>query len=277
MRISVDGAQLFFDVQGAQWRPDGPWLREVPTVVIVHTGPGADHTPYKEHVGPALAEVAQVLYIDLRGCGRSDPGIADDWNVERWSSDLRGLLQRLHVERPVILGAGWGAYTALRYAQRWPDELSKLALVNPTARADVDRIVARFADLGGVRAEAAAREFFTHPSDLTIAKYMRECFGVMVLPAYATTLMLTPIWNLPLAVHWTRTEWPEIDLRPGLSSIAVPSLVLGGTDDPQYPRDAIEEVVAALPDAEAHWFEGARHALFRDAPAAIDVVRRFVA
>src|SRR3982751_3005392 len=144
MRIEVDGARIFFDVQGAKLRPDGPWLREVPTVVIVHTGPGADHTPYKEHVGPALAEVAQVIYVDLRGCGRSDPGSPDDWRIDRWTTDLRELLRRLHVERPVILAAGWGAYMGLTYAQRWPDELSKLVLVNPIARADLPRIIARF-------------------------------------------------------------------------------------------------------------------------------------
>src|SRR4051794_19728872 len=277
MRVQVDGARLFFDVQGALLRPDGPWLREVPTVVIVHTGPGADHTPYKEHIGPALAEVAQVVYVDLRGCGRSDLGTPDDWNVERWSSDLHALLQRLDVERPVVLGAGWGAYTALRYAQRWPDELSKLVLVNPTARVEVGRIVARFEELGGVRAGAAAREFLEHPTELTVATYMRECFVLMVLPAYASALMLTPIWNLPLAIHWTRTELPEIDLRPGLASIAAPTLVVGGTDDPQYPREAIEEVVQSLQAVEVAWYVGARHSVFRDAPDSIDVVRRFVA
>src|SRR4051812_16491007 len=148
MRVQVDGARLFFDVQGAGLRPDGPWLREVPTVVIVHTGPGADHTPYKEHVGPELAHVAQVLYVDLRGCGRSDRGEPGEWRVEQWATDVRTLVRRLRIERPVLLGAGWGGYVALQYAQTWPDELSKLVLVNPTARADLPRIVARFEELG---------------------------------------------------------------------------------------------------------------------------------
>jgi pimeloyl-ACP methyl ester carboxylesterase len=277
MRVQVDGARLFFDVQGALLRPDGPWLREVPTVVVVHTGPGADHTPYKEHVGPALAEVAQVLYVDLRGCGRSDAGRPDDWNVERWSADLRALLQRLSVERPVVLGAGWGSHTALRYAQRWPDELSKLVLVNPTARRDLERIVARFEQLGGVRAGDAAREFLEHPTELTVATYMRECFVLMVPPAYASTLMLTPIWNLPLAIHWTRTELPALDLRPALESVRASTLVVAGTEDAQYPRESIEEVIEGLPAVEVAWFEGARHSVFRDAPESIDVVKAYVA
>src|SRR4051794_19775418 len=175
MRLEVDGARLFFDVQGALLRPDGPWLREVPTVVVVHTGPGADHTPYKEHIGPALAEVAQVLYLDLRGCGRSDVGRPEDWNVERWSSDLHRLLERLNVERPVLLGAGWGSHTALRYAQRWPDELSKLVLVNPTARRGLERVVARLDQLRGGPPREAARAVPEHPPQPPVPPPQRRC------------------------------------------------------------------------------------------------------
>src|SRR4029079_3703957 len=134
MRVEVDGARLFFDIEGAQLRPVGPWLEERPTVVIVHTGPGSDHTAYKEHIGPRLAQVAQVIYLDMRGCGLSDRCTPDTWNVETWSSDLHALLGRMGVERPVILGAGFGTYTALRYAQRWPADISKLVLSNPNAR-----------------------------------------------------------------------------------------------------------------------------------------------
>ena len=34
----------------------------------------------------------------------------------------------------VTLGAGFGCYIALRYAQRWPADVSKLVLSNPNAR-----------------------------------------------------------------------------------------------------------------------------------------------
>jgi pimeloyl-ACP methyl ester carboxylesterase len=243
----------------------------------VHTGPGADHTPYKEHVGPELAHVAQVLYVDLRGCGRSDRGEPGEWRVEQWATDVRTLVRRLRIERPVLLGAGWGGYVALQYAQTWPDELSKLVLVNPTARADLPRIVARFEELGGPRAAEAAREFFDRPSELTVAKYLRECFSVMVLPSYASTLLLTPTWNLELAVHWSATELPRLDLRAGLGKIVAPTHVVAGTDDPQYPRASIEEVVAGIDGATVTWYEGARHAVFRDVPESVEVVRRFVA
>jgi pimeloyl-ACP methyl ester carboxylesterase len=277
MRVTVDGARLFTDFEGAKLRPDGPWLREVPTVVIVHTGPGTDHTPYKEHIGPALGGSVQVVYVDLRGCGRSDVSTPQHWNVEQWSSDLRALFARLGIERPAMLGAGWGSYPVLRFAQRWPDELSKLVLANPVARTVVPRIVAKFDELGGGAAGEAAHAWFASPSERTVAEYMRACFHLVVSPQYATALLLNPIWNWNLAVHWTDTEGRTIDLRPGLSSISAPTLIVAGTNDPQAPVASIEEVVAGLPGAQVEWFDGARHSVFRDAPECLDVIREFVA
>ena len=72
MKVAVNGVELFFDVEGAKVRPDGPWMRDRPTVILLPTGPGMDHSLYKDNVGPALAEDVQVIYLDLRGAGRSD-------------------------------------------------------------------------------------------------------------------------------------------------------------------------------------------------------------
>jgi proline iminopeptidase len=277
MRVEVNGARLFFDVQGAQLRPEGPWLAKHPTVVILHTGPGSDHTAYKEHIGPYLAETAQVVYIDLRGHGLSDRSTSETWNVESWSSDLHGLLERIGVERPVVLGAGFGCYVALRYAQRWPADVSKLVLSNPNARAVTERMIERYAELGGAKAAASAREFFERPSEMSIAGFLRDCFPVMVPPVYAARLMLMPIWNLELAIHWTATEMNTIDLRPGLGSIEAPTLVLAGSHDPQYPPASITEVIDGLRDVCVEHYPGARHSVFRDAPESLAAVAEFVA
>jgi pimeloyl-ACP methyl ester carboxylesterase len=277
MRVEVDGVRIFFDVEGAALRPDGPLLAEHPTVVVVHTGPGSDHTAYKEHIGPYLAQDAQVLYVDQRGCGRSDRSDPSHWTVDTWASDLRALLQRLGVERPIVLGAGFGTFIALRYAQRWPDELSKLVLANPTARVLPTRLVARYDELGGPLVGEVAHEFLENPNETTIAAFLRHCFPVMVPLNDPARLILLPIWNLELAVHWTATEMRTIDLRPDLGAITAPTLVLAGTDDPQYPLASIEEVIEGLGDVHVERYPGARHSVFRDAPQCLEAVRRFVA
>lgn len=276
MRVEVEGARLYFDVDGAKLRPKDFGLEERPTVLIVHTGPGNDHSPYRDHIGPLLAEELQVVYLDLRGFGRSDLSEPERWNTEQWSSDLRALTDLLEIERPVVLGAGWGCYTALRFAQRWPDGLSKLVLVNPAARVVVPRIVARFDELGGAAAGEAAFTFFEHPSEQSIAQYMRECFHVTVGGHHAETLLLNQTWTWTVAVHWVANEARTLDLRPGLGAITVPTLIAAGTHDPQYPRASIAEVVEGIPHATVRWFEGARHSIFRDRPEVCRLIRGWI-
>ena len=101
--------------------PNGPWLEEVPTVVLLPPGPGADHSTYKDVLGPGLAQIAQVVYVDPRGDGRSDRSTPSRWNLDTWSSDLHQLLDALEIERPILLGSSTGALVALQYAAQHPD------------------------------------------------------------------------------------------------------------------------------------------------------------
>jgi pimeloyl-ACP methyl ester carboxylesterase len=70
----VNGARLFFEVEGAGPVPDGPTMRAKPTLLLLHDGPGFDLTRYKPAFS-SLADIAQVIYLDHRGNGRSG---ADD-------------------------------------------------------------------------------------------------------------------------------------------------------------------------------------------------------
>ena len=71
MRVLVNGVRLFFDVEGASLVPDGAVMRQKPTLLLLHGGPGFDHSIYKPAYS-ALSDLAQVVYLDLRGNGRSD-------------------------------------------------------------------------------------------------------------------------------------------------------------------------------------------------------------
>ena len=277
MKAEVNGVELFFDVDGAKVRAGAEETRTVPTVVLVHTGPGLDHVPYKDHIGAALVDVAQVVYLDLRGCGRSDRSDPEHWNLDTWAEDLRALMDEIAVERPIVLGHGWGCYAAIHYAQRWPDHPERLVLANPSARVVPPRIVARFDELGGAEAGEAAYEYFQNPSDGSVAEFLRRCFSLLV-PAGMSEVMLTPLWNLELAVHWAGGESRTVDLRPGLADIRAPTLVVCGTDDAFTPAASVREVVDGLPRvAGFREYPGARHTLFRESRQAVADVLEFVA
>jgi pimeloyl-ACP methyl ester carboxylesterase len=81
MFVQVNGARLYFDVEGTGLVPDGPAMRQEPTLVLLHGGPGFDHALYKPALPRALttspptrrlpARQGQVLKRYHRPCARN--------------------------------------------------------------------------------------------------------------------------------------------------------------------------------------------------------------
>ena len=69
MYVRVNGARLYFDVEGAGLVPDGARMREKPTLLLLHGGPGFDHTMYK----PAFSQLTDIAQ-ELKAHGKSMPG-----------------------------------------------------------------------------------------------------------------------------------------------------------------------------------------------------------
>jgi pimeloyl-ACP methyl ester carboxylesterase len=135
MHVLVNGVRLFFDVEGGKLAPDGPTMREKPTLILLHGGPGFDHTIFKPAYS-ALADIAQVVYLDHRGNGRSDAGPKEAWTLAQWGDDVRGFCDALGIEKPVVLGVSFGGVVAMSYATRHPDHPSKLILITTEAKGD---------------------------------------------------------------------------------------------------------------------------------------------
>ena len=150
MHVLVNGVRLFFDVEGARLVPDGPSMREKPTLILLHGGPGFDHTIYKPAYS-RLTDVAQVIYLDHRGNGRSDGGPKEHWTLAQWGDDLRAFCDALGIEKPIVLGVSFGGMVAMAYATRHPAHPGKLALVSTEAKGDsyLERRVEMFTRLGG--------------------------------------------------------------------------------------------------------------------------------
>jgi proline iminopeptidase len=175
MRVQVGDVRLFFDVEGAKWVPDGPEMRERPTLILLHGGPGFDHSSFKP-LFSALADTAQVVYLDHRGNGRSDRSTEDRWTLDRWGDDVRAFCEALEIERPVVLGQSFGGMVAMAYAARHPDHPARLILSSTSAKMRLERVLGAFERLGGEEARAAASAYWSDPGGETLADYARVCF-----------------------------------------------------------------------------------------------------
>jgi proline iminopeptidase len=278
MRVEVNGVRIFFDVVGPALVPDGLAMRERPTVVVLHGGPGSDHVVGRDSLTP-LADVAQLIFFDMRGHGRSDVSDAEHWTLNQWADDVVGLCAALGIEKPVVMGQSFGGYVAMAYAARHPQHPGKLII--GSTRGTPPRMARQlqvFERLGGVEARAIARRFLEDPSQENFPDFIRVC-----LPLYNRTpqdlksgrrATLTP----QVMEHFRRGELMSLNLLPGLSRVECPTLVYGGEDDPMIPIEEQEEIADALPLdlVQFHRISNAGHGPYRDDPQFLDVLREFI-
>lgn len=279
VHVSVRGVRLFFDVDGAQLVPQGAWMRERPTIVLLHPGPGFDHALYKAYLGPLLAERAQVVYLDLRGHGRSDRSSPGLLTLETWADDVAALCDVLELEAPIVFGGGFGSLVAIRFGARHPERPRALVLGAPVARIVPARSIAAYDRLGGPEAGEAARAYYEDFDEHAFAEFLRRCLPLLTTSRSTADLIARADWSPETLLHWNRGEGRTFDLRDDLGRIRVPTLVVGGEDDAWAPPAAVEEVVASLPPelVQSLIAPGARHSVFRDNLQALGELGRFLA
>jgi pimeloyl-ACP methyl ester carboxylesterase len=268
MRVQVGDVKLFFDIEGAKLRPDGVQMREVPTVLLLHGGPGFDHSSFKPDFAP-LADVAQLVYLDHRGQGRSEHGAPERWNLAQWGDDVRAFCDALGIERPIVLGQSFGGMVAMSYASRHPEYPARLVLSSTAARIRFERALAVFERLGGAEARDTARAFFDHPDKETVKPYRKICLPLYTRTKHSDDWIKRTEMNEPLTLKFFNGEGRTFNLLPELGKIRCPTLITVGDDDPITPVADAEDIAAAMAPGVARLrkFSGAGHGVYRDLPA----------
>ncbi|MCB1341171.1 MAG: alpha/beta fold hydrolase [Pseudooceanicola sp.] len=277
MRIDVGGARLFVDIEGAGLVAEGARMREKPTLILLHGGPGLDHTIYKPAFS-RLADVAQIIYVDHRGNGRSDDGDPALWTLDQWGDDVDALCRVLGIEKPIVYGASFGGMVAQAYATRHPDKVGGLILAHTAARVDFEEMFATFLRLGGPGAEAAARAYWTGPTPERRLAYRDACVPLYSLKGVDPDLWRRTIIKDPVALHFNSAQrgLGQMDFRAALARVTCPVLVLSGRRDPVMPHAFAEIIAASLTAAPvtSHVFEDAAHMPDIDAPDAFFALLR---
>lgn len=280
MFVTVQGQRIFFDVVGEKLGLSDAGVREKPTFIVLHGGPGFDHL-FMRNDFDSYADIAQVIYVDHRGNGRSWPSDPATWSLAQWGDDIKLLCDALGIEKPIVLGQSFGGMVAQSYASRHPEHPKAVILSSTAARMDFDFSMELFEKRGGAEARAIAERFWTSGSEEDRTDYIRVCMPLYNAHPKPPEARAQGIARIEVYRHFSLPggEIRRMDMRPSLREVTCPVLVLGGSYDPITPPHLAEEIAAALPRGrvETHIFEGAGHGAFRDDPEMVHpVIRKFI-
>jgi pimeloyl-ACP methyl ester carboxylesterase len=280
MRVDVGGGvRLFFDVVGAGLVPDGDVMRARPTLVLLHGGPGFDHSTFKPAFEP-FADIAQVVMVDHRGQGRSDGwDDPDSWDLDTWADDVRDLCDALGIEKPIVLGNSFGGMVAMHYGARHPEHPGGLVLSSTATHMDLDLIAGWFEKLGGPEAAAMARTFWTSPTMANTTEYLRICGPHYTQNEGNLFDDKRAVRNQAVLEKFVNEIQPTMDLRGDPPKLRCPTLLLAGALDPVCPIEVMTGIADAVPAdlRQFEVFESCGHGVFRDDPdRAVAVLRDFI-
>lgn len=250
-----------------------------PPLFALHGGPGWDHTYLRSGLDP-LADSAEVVYVDLRGNGRSpDP---DDWEAvthAAWTADVEALRARRGHGRILLFGHSYGGFLALEYALRYGDRLAGLVLCCTAPALDYpDMMLALAKARSTPELFGTLVETLSHPvgSDEAYEEAIRTVLpiyfhrpGKVDLDALVDGMtMRARAFNRGF-FHCARSY----DVTDRLPTITVPTLVLSGRHDWVCPPEQGERLQRGLPRATHYVFEESGHFPFIEEPGRfVDVV-----
>ena len=233
--------------------PDGPAMRDKPTLVLLHGGPGYDHTSFKP-VFSRLADVAQVVYVDHRGHGRSDRGRPPSgrWTpspttwcgcATRWASSSPSCSARASAASS--RSATWRATLRTRHS---------VILSRTSDHLGLERKLAMFEQLGGARRAAAAEASGARrprPPGRPTSPHCKPLYDP-VQPDHHRRPVSSPLQLLPILapLHRQRDAGHGPGAWPGRRSL--PGAGDGGRARTRSARRAdSQDITAALPAGRA--------------------------
>lgn len=237
-------------------------------IVLLAGGPG-QNPAYMAPVARILAtEGHRVLLLHQRGTGRSADAVScrERMNLAGAAADLEALRVHLRIDKLVIAGHSFGGMLAMAYAQKYPDHVGGLLLLDtgPMSHADF-------------QTESIAVHARLTPSESTALQSAKDDaeLDAIELPAYfADARNAHRLWeSLPpgelfddrLVGELLGPDLRSFDVVDGMRKLTAPVALVFGRFDPGFFIGA--EVQKVHPEAKLFVVEHAGHYPWLEAPA----------
>ena len=213
-----------------------------------------------------LVQRTRLVAWDKRGTGLSDP-VTHVPALDERMDDLRAVMDAVGADCPAIFGISEGGPMSLLFAATYPERVRSLVLYGTLPRFTPDlpdfpwgftpeEVAKHYEDIEKNWGEGALADVFF--GDLA-----HEVPGFLELyaesqPKCASPRMAKMLWD----------SLSQIDVRPLLDTVRVPTLVLGRPGDLVAPVEAAQALAASIPNAEYLELPPGPHGLFDEAMAA---------
>jgi pimeloyl-ACP methyl ester carboxylesterase len=248
-----DGLTLHY----VEYEPPSP---EALPVVMLH-GLSSAWAAWRR-VAQHLASNYRVIALDQRGHGDSDWAPSDRYRTEDYLGDLQALVDRIELDRFVLIGQSMGGHNTIAYAARHPERLL-CAIAN-----DIPLYLRRPATPADYEEQFPGGQ---HRIYASIEDWMVE---------RRRASPLTPEWGHQLAAEaqlraveggyqlrhdpQASIRWQPDDLRDEARSIRLPLLIIRGGRSTVLDAQTLQDMDMAIPGARSVTLERAGHATYHD-------------
>jgi len=237
-----------------------------PVILLI---PGADgmKETYRFQL-PVLSKLYRVLSADLRD------EVTSQMKFDRLVSDVAELMASRGISSAVVVGQSLGGSIAMRFAAQHPEQVSALVVVNSLARVSYDHVGLNATLLAPV-AMATLRYLPTALGRLVARLWSRLNVWVFDSSSGSDRVIEYVLWSGPRTVH-PRISGARVDLlkkedlRPELSLVKAPTLVMKGPLDQYTPVVWSKEIAELIPGARYVEIAGTGHCSHISMPEAFN-------
>ena len=242
MLVNIGGRDLRYDILGDE---------AAPVVCLAHAL-SSDSGIWAEQVGPLLAAGWRVLRPDMRGHGGSEAG-PEDCTMRALAEDVVQILDFLRIGKVHFVGLSIGGMIGQTFALQYPERLSALALCSTGSRT-------------GAQAKAGLEQRIQKAQTEGMESQVPLVLQNWFTDKFRETAPATTSWIAGM-IRSTQVEGfvgccraiQGLDALDRLGAIRVPTLLVAGDQDKNFPPTVAEEIQQRIPGSELKVLSGAAH------------------
>lgn len=230
-------------------------------IVLIHGWPLSD-AMYEYQYQYLAQKGFRVIGITLRGFGKSDRPYGK-YNFDVFSDDIKVVLETLKIKDAVLGGFSMGGAVVIHYVTKYnAAHVSKLALFAAAAPSWKQRSDYPYG-VPDADAKALVNNTLTNRQDL-IAGFGADfpAIGSSISKNVEKWLENINLEAWPYAITQSVSALLDLDLRPELSKIKIPTVIFQAAKDKLIPYEFAAELTKGIKNSYVVKFENSGHALF---------------